>query len=212
MAAKAKRKNPRIEKICARCSGLAEHGTVRTDEGFRPLPYCVSCEAARKAAYYVKAHMENGSAKQKLREARRRYERTAKGRARRRRYVHTERGKAAAARVYHSPAGQRRCAWLDIRQQRACRAVKEAIKREEIKPPRNCQRCGGPPTPHRRNRRGLVANHYRGYERENWLDIEWICVPCHKRGRGAYADGRRPEPEKYLPYVCKHNTPRNRDL
>lgn len=32
----------------------------------------------------------------------------------------------------------------------------------------------------------------KGYEREHWLDVEWLCGPCHKK-----ADRVQAEPKNY---------------
>lgn len=39
--------------------------------------------------------------------------------------------------------------------------------------PDNCEACGRTCVPH--------AHHYKGYEPEHWLDVQWLCVPCHDR-------------------------------
>jgi hypothetical protein len=38
--------------------------------------------------------------------------------------------------------------------------------------PTDCQNCGA--------RRRLHAHHGRGYDRKHWLDVDWLCSPCHR--------------------------------
>lgn len=56
-------------------------------------------------------------------------------------------------------------------------AVNFGIKFGFIKKPEQCQsggkygvKCSGT----------LEAHHHKGYDRENWLEVEWLCVACHK--------------------------------
>lgn len=35
-----------------------------------------------------------------------------------------------------------------------------------------CERCG--------STKRLHAHHRNGYAREHWLDVDWVCTPCHK--------------------------------
>jgi ribosomal protein S27AE len=50
-------------------------------------------------------------------------------------------------------------------------AVARNIKYGKITRPETCQRCGGPGP--------IEAHHYMGYEKQNWLVVRWLCVPCH---------------------------------
>lgn len=38
--------------------------------------------------------------------------------------------------------------------------------------PECCEQCG--------RRRRLEAHHWRGYAKEHWLDVQWLCRSCHK--------------------------------
>ena len=54
---------------------------------------------------------------------------------------------------------------------RAGHAVEAALQRGRLRKPSTCECCG--------MKRKLEAHHHRGYERENWLNVEWLCNPCH---------------------------------
>ncbi len=59
---------------------------------------------------------------------------------------------------------------------RARGAVAAALDRGRLSRPDVCSACGSDGR--------LQAHHYLGYEREHYLDIEWLCLDCHK-GRHA---------------------------
>lgn len=55
----------------------------------------------------------------------------------------------------------------------ARRAVHNAVRRGALtKKP--CLRCGFD-----EDARLIEAHHYRGYDREHWLDVQWLCSRCH---------------------------------
>jgi len=37
-----------------------------------------------------------------------------------------------------------------------------------------CEDCGT-------TERKIEGHHHMGYERENWLNVQWLCVNCHKK-------------------------------
>ena len=51
--------------------------------------------------------------------------------------------------------------------------VNRAIRRGYLVRPGSCAACGdgGP----------IEAHHWRGYDKEFHLDVQWLCVPCHKK-------------------------------
>lgn len=51
--------------------------------------------------------------------------------------------------------------------QTVCRAVKAGI----LHRPAECSQCRKPCKPQ--------AHHHKGYARENWLSIQWLCHSCH---------------------------------
>lgn len=60
----------------------------------------------------------------------------------------------------------------------AVQAVSAAIRRGVRTRPTMCSRCGSESLK-------IEAHHHRGYEPQNWLDVVWLCQPCH------YEAGRR---------------------
>jgi len=59
---------------------------------------------------------------------------------------------------------------------KARQAVRNAIRKGEIRKPAKCQGCGKETTE-------LDAHHYKGYIKRHWLDIKWICEDCHGKTR-----------------------------
>lgn len=54
-------------------------------------------------------------------------------------------------------------------------AVESAVKGRKLYKRRSCQQCGAI---------GKVeAHHYLGYEKEHWLDVQWLCQLCHAKCR-----------------------------
>jgi hypothetical protein len=51
--------------------------------------------------------------------------------------------------------------------------VSHAIENGRLEKPDHCENC-------QVKSDRLESHHYLGYERENWLKISWLCVPCHK--------------------------------
>jgi hypothetical protein len=66
-----------------------------------------------------------------------------------------------------------RC-WQRRRQRmRASHLMRRALGNGKLVRPDTCQRCG---------RRGRIeGHHFRGYEDEHALSIEWVCRSCHVR-------------------------------
>lgn len=62
---------------------------------------------------------------------------------------------------------------------RAHDAVKYALRVGKLVRPVVCSSCGLPPRPRRDGLSGLHAHHHHGYE--NKLDVQWLCIDCHKR-------------------------------
>ena len=55
---------------------------------------------------------------------------------------------------------------------RAWQAVAWALEFGLLIRPDACERCGRVVRLH--------AHHVNGYDREHWLDVLWVCAPCHK--------------------------------
>jgi hypothetical protein len=50
-------------------------------------------------------------------------------------------------------------------------ALNEAIRSGKILRPTTCSLCPNP---------SPQAHHHKGYEPEHWLDVLWLCLPCHR--------------------------------
>lgn len=70
--------------------------------------------------------------------------------------------------------------------QKARRWVRERIASGKILVPEKCFDCGKKPMPLKDGRRGLMADHYKGYEKKNWLIVQFICRPCDGKRRRKY--------------------------
>jgi len=74
-----------------------------------------------------------------------------------------------------------RCKDEDAQVKMAARsAVRNAVRRGEIKKPKKCFDCG--------EVKRLEQHHFLGYAEENHFDIVWLCKRCHesKHSRGRY--------------------------
>lgn len=82
----------------------------------------------------------------------------------RRKYSKTDAGKESKAK--------RNARYRDRHPERikARTAVRGAIRDGRLIRPSACECCGEPCAPH--------AHHW-SYKEDNWLDVEWLCVPCH---------------------------------
>ena len=60
----------------------------------------------------------------------------------------------------------------DPRRFQAREAVAAALTRGSLNRPTGCSRCGST---------SRLEAHHHSYEREHWLDVEWLCSRCHRR-------------------------------
>jgi hypothetical protein len=77
----------------------------------------------------------------------------------------------------------------DPRRFRAREAVGKALARAVLQRPSCCSRCGATSRP---------EAHHRSYEREHWLEVEWLCSRCHRREH-RIPDGEPSETESHEP-------------
>ncbi len=59
----------------------------------------------------------------------------------------------------------------DRTMRRAHRAVDYAIQTGRLVRPQECSKCGATGR--------IEAHHHNGYTREHYLDVVWLCQPCH---------------------------------
>jgi hypothetical protein len=193
------RKNPRVTKACVVCGEVREHYTRagwskrRQRMTYTPEHGCVGCVRERLRAWTEKN-------KDRLHKSCAKYNRSKKGLARSRNRDPEKR--AACARRYRERYPER---------VRAKGAVRRALNEGRLARPPRCQACGGKPTPHGSNRYGLVAHHHAGYDEANWLNVTWLCVPCHRRGHGAYKH-MGPAPENWVEWGSRRARKRERFL
>lgn len=57
-------------------------------------------------------------------------------------------------------------------------AVGQALKRGTLVRPTCCVLCGAIPRVAADGRSSIRADHYLGYEKVHWLDVQWICTTC----------------------------------
>lgn len=51
-------------------------------------------------------------------------------------------------------------------------ALKKAVNSGKLIRPIGCESCG--------RKAPIEAHHHRGYGQEHWLDVQWLCPPCHR--------------------------------
>lgn len=83
-------------------------------------------------------------------------------------YKKTKEGKAAAKRAVDKYIG------ANPKKNTAHGKVKTAIKNGELERPESCTHCGA-----HSNDVGTIQAHHTSYEREHWLDVVFVCPPCH---------------------------------
>lgn len=57
--------------------------------------------------------------------------------------------------------------------------VKNAIRAGKLKKSEYCEKCGKKDWGIKRSM--IEAHHYKGYNQEYWLVVEWLCTDCHKK-------------------------------
>ncbi len=62
---------------------------------------------------------------------------------------------------------------------RARDAVRNEMRRGRLIKPNICSICKQNPGPMEDGKSRLQAHHYFGYDKENWLKFEWLCIDCH---------------------------------
>ena len=186
------RKNPTVKKKCKHCNQVRAHCTVKEKtKPPRPVRRCVDCEALRKKTARdsnLEAERENAKARAA------KWLQTETGQAYlerkrdnpaiksyqhkyQREWIQSERGREISARAYARARESGKAA--------ARQAVRVALDRKEIVRPNNCSKCGKNPGQASDNRSLIEADHFKGYDPEHHLTIQWLCKPCHaakKRG------------------------------
>jgi len=90
--------------------------------------------------------------------------------ARYKRYRKTEKYIVKARERYYKLEYGKRMARSHV-----CNAIRDGV----LKRPSYCARCGIKDWGKKRSM--IEANHYKGYDKQNWLVVEWLCTNCHKK-------------------------------
>jgi hypothetical protein len=94
----------------------------------------------------------------------------------------TEKGKANYARYRNKESykiyTRNRYQAMDENIKKARYAVSNAVRDGKLHRPNKCQKCNKRDWGIKRSM--IEAHHYKGYEPENWLVVEWLCTDCHR--------------------------------
>lgn len=70
--------------------------------------------------------------------------------------------KRSRERYYSLPENKRKARYY----------LTNAIRDGKIQRPDKCELCSGTGR--------IEGHHHKGYAKKHWLDIQWLCTPCHK--------------------------------
>lgn len=56
-----------------------------------------------------------------------------------------------------------------------------ALRQGKLTRPERCELCNHIPKPLKNGQSGLRMDHYKGYDRENWTTVKFICIPCDSK-------------------------------
>jgi len=56
---------------------------------------------------------------------------------------------------------------------KAHNALSNAIRDRKIIKPSACEKCGT-------SNKKIHGHHWHGYDKDHWLDVQWLCPICHK--------------------------------
>ena len=149
-------------KRCSRCKKIkpVEEFRWRSDRE----QYDAYCRPCNKE-YLRKYWQENKSRlKEYHKEKRQTEEHKVKNKVYQRRYYQSEKGieSSAKARAKARANGK----W------QARVELRKAWLRGDIKRPSACKQCERKCIPE--------GHHYLGYRKEHWLDVQWLCIRCHR--------------------------------
>ncbi len=89
-----------------------------------------------------------------------------KNRKRRRKWHQSENGKAS--QLKYRMSNKKKNHHKNIARDK----VSQAIKSGYLIRPDTCSQCG--------HSGEIEAHHYLGYYKEHWLDVQWLCLTCHR--------------------------------
>ena len=103
-------------------------------------------------------------------EWRRKNDRSIQGKERYKRYRNTEKYRKYSQQRYWSVSENIR---------KAHYYVHNAIRDGKLVRPEFCEKCGIEDWGKKRTM--IESHHYKGYEAEYWLTVQWLCTNCHKK-------------------------------
>ncbi len=56
-----------------------------------------------------------------------------------------------------------------------------ALRQGKLIRPERCELCNEIPKPMKNGQSGLRMDHYKGYDRENWTTVRFVCIPCDSK-------------------------------
>jgi hypothetical protein len=173
------------EKFCTKCERWQSRTAFFRDRS-RPdglFPWCKECQVTAISVY-----RKTDQGKRMRSEEGRRYHRTIRGRqvvkAAKRRFYQTKAGRAELARTSRRQREQHPDRYA------ARQAVNRAVAQGSLIRPDQCGRCGRT-GPEAGGRGRIEGHHHMGYAPEYWLDVLWLCHPCHDLADGVGDAGRK---------------------
>ena len=143
-----------LHSYCKFCQIIIQSNYKKTDKG----------KIVKRKADEKYRHTSKG--KVAHRKANKKYQKTEKGKARDKRYKQSEKGKATCQ------SALKRFYIRHPNEYKATGAVNNAIAAGKMPRPDTlfCHYCTKP---------AQQYHHWHGYEKEHWLDVVPVCIPCH---------------------------------
>lgn len=159
------------ERKCTQCGVSKPIEDFRIKGAYRLLQ-CKTCEAESQRRRYA-ANPE------KYKAYAREQSKTPAGRITQKKYATSKHGKKYRKEYQRFYSLHR---WHERPEERAKiqarAAVYHAVRAGYLKKPEKCERCGIPC-------KRLEAHHH-DYQQHNWLNVQWLCNPCHKEADQEY--------------------------
>jgi len=177
-------------KVCVKCmiaKPISEFYPRRDrKQGNAVKSRCKSCAAIdRKEAYSTRREKDIANAKRWQAENRdrylaynRAYKQSPEGKAVEQKYRESARYKETASTYRKSKARSHSIKRWQQANRDHCRAIWHiwhAVKTGKLIKPDTCRSCGG-----RVGKDKIRGHHHNGYGPEHYLDVTWLCVPCHE--------------------------------
>jgi len=179
-----------MQKQCTKCLELKELSEFNKDK-YAKDGFTTRCKRCRRAAFKKYSQSDQGKAKIKdyaqseqckefKRKNDKKYTEQGKKKTYARKWRQTESGKASCRKKHEKRKESGKLAEYTkvyikrdhIKKRYSARdAVYRATKTGKLIRPDECSQCGRTGT--------QIQGHHHSYEKEYWLDIEWLCSECH---------------------------------